>query len=66
MRLSGLAAGLATFAMLVIIRTVANSWTEVTNGAAGLSGIPVTTSKNGALLWALMAIAVGFAFQSPV
>ena len=64
MRLSGLAAGLATFAMLVIIRTVANSWTEVTNGAAGLSGIPVTTSKNGALLWALMAIAVGFAFQS--
>ena len=64
MRLSGLAAGLATFAMLVIIRTVANSWTEVTNGAAGLSGIPVTTSKDAALLWALMAIAVGFAFQS--
>jgi branched-chain amino acid transport system permease protein len=64
MRLSGLAAGLATFAMLVIIRTVANSWTEVTNGAAGLSGIPVTTSKDAALLWVLMAIAVGFAFQS--
>ena len=64
MRLSGLAAGLATFAMLVIIRTVANSWTEVTNGAAGLSGIPVTTSKNEALLWALAAIVVGFAFQS--
>ena len=64
MRLSGLAAGLATFAMLVIIRTVANSWTEVTNGAAGLSGIPVTTSKDAALLWALIAIAVGFAFQS--
>ncbi len=64
MRLCGLAAGLATFAMLVIIRTVANSWTEVTNGAAGLSGIPVTTSKNAALLWALVAIVVGFAFQS--
>lgn len=64
MRLSGLAAGLATFAMLVIIRTVANSWTEVTNGAAGLSGIPVTTSKDAALLWALMAITVAFVFQS--
>ena len=50
--------------MLVIIRTVANSWTEVTNGAAGLSGIPVTTSKNAALLWALMAITVAFVFQS--
>ena len=64
MRLSGLAAGLATFAMLVIIRTVANSWTAVTNGAAGLSGLPVTTSKNAALVWALIAIVVGFAFQS--
>jgi branched-chain amino acid transport system permease protein len=64
MRLSGIAAGLATFALLVIVRTVANSWTEVTNGAAGLSGLPVTTSKNDALIWALIAIAAGFAFQS--
>jgi len=64
MRLNGIAAGLATFAVLVIIRTVANSWTEVTNGAAGISGVPVTTSKNAALVWALIAIVVGFAFQS--
>jgi branched-chain amino acid transport system permease protein len=64
MRLNGIAAGLATFAMLVIIRTVANSWTTVTNGAAGLSGLPVTTSKNAALTWALLAIVAGFIFQS--
>jgi branched-chain amino acid transport system permease protein len=64
MRLNGIAAGLATFAVLVIIRTVANSWTEVTNGAAGISGVPVTTGKNAALVWALIAIAVGFVFQS--
>lgn len=64
MRLNGIAAGLATFAMLVIIRTVANSWTQVTNGAAGLSGLPVSTSKNAALIWALIAIVVAFAFQS--
>ena len=64
MRLNGIAAGLATFALLVIIRTVANSWTEVTNGAAGLSGLPVTTSKNAALVWALIAIVAGFVFQS--
>jgi branched-chain amino acid transport system permease protein len=64
MRLNGIAAGLATFAVLVIVKTVANSWTEVTNGAAGLSGIPVTTSKNAAMIWALIAIAAGFAFQS--
>jgi branched-chain amino acid transport system permease protein len=36
----------------------------VTNGAAGISGAPATTSKNAALVWALIAIAVGFAFQS--
>jgi branched-chain amino acid transport system permease protein len=64
MRLNGIAAGLATFAMLVIIKTVANSWTAVTNGAAGLSGLPITTSKNATMVWALIAIAVAFAFQS--
>jgi branched-chain amino acid transport system permease protein len=64
MRLSGIAAGLATFAMLVIIRTVANSWTQVTNGAAGLSGLPVAAGKNATLIWALIAIVAGFAFQS--
>jgi branched-chain amino acid transport system permease protein len=64
MRLNGLAAGLATFAMLVIVRTVANSWEQVTNGAAGVSGIPVTTGKNAGLIWALVAIVVAFAFQA--
>jgi branched-chain amino acid transport system permease protein len=64
MRLDGIALGLATFAVLVIVRTVANSWDQVTNGAAGLSGLPVVTSKNGALVWALIAIVSGFAFQS--
>ncbi len=64
MQLTGIAAGLATFSLLVIVRTVANSWTEVTNGAAGLSGLPVTTGKNDALVWALLAIVAGFLFQS--
>src|SRR5205823_3360592 len=58
------ATGLATFPVPVIVRPVANSWTQVTNGAAGLSGLPVTTSKNDALVWALIAIVAGFAFQS--
>jgi branched-chain amino acid transport system permease protein len=63
MRLNGLAAGLATFAMLVIIRTVANSWTAVTNGAAGLSGLPVTRARTPR--WhGHDSDAAGFAFQS--
>ena len=64
MRLNGLAAGLATFAVLVIVRTVANSWDQVTNGAAGLSGLPVTTDKNQALVWALIAIVAALVFQN--
>jgi branched-chain amino acid transport system permease protein len=63
MRLGGIAAGLATFALLVIARTVANNWDAVTNGAAGLSGVPTTTTKNVALVWALIALGVAFAFQ---
>ena len=66
MRLNGIAAGLATFALLVIIYTVANSWEQVTNGAAGISGVPqnVAPSLNVALSWAAVAIVCGFAFQS--
>jgi branched-chain amino acid transport system permease protein len=64
MRLNGIAAGLATFAVLVIVKTVANSWTQITNGAAGLSGLPITTSKNAAVLWALITVVIAFAFQS--
>jgi len=64
MRLNGLAAGLATFAVLVIVRTVANSWDQVTNGAAGLSGLPVSTNKNQALVWALVAIVAALVFQN--
>jgi branched-chain amino acid transport system permease protein len=66
MRLNGIAAGLATFALLVIIYTVANSWEQVTNGAAGISGVPqeVAPSLNVGLSWAAVAIVCGFAFQS--
>lgn len=64
MRLAGLAAGLATFAVLVIIRTVANGWEQVTNGAAGLSGLPVSTGKYDGLVWALIAMVIAFAFQA--
>lgn len=64
MRLNGIAAGLATFAVLVIVHTVANSWDRVTNGPAGLSGVPVATSTNDGLVWALIVTAAAFAFQS--
>ncbi len=62
-RLSGLTAGLATFAILGIVNIVARNWEQVTHGTAGVSGIPTTTTIWGALGWALAAMAAAWAFQ---
>jgi branched-chain amino acid transport system permease protein len=62
-RLSGLQAGLATVAVLVIVRVVASNWDAVTGGTAGLAGIPTTTTLTVALVWALVAIVVVGLFQ---
>jgi branched-subunit amino acid ABC-type transport system permease component len=62
-RLSGLTAGLATFAVLSIVNIVARNWEQVTHGTAGVSGIPTTTTIWGALAWAMLAMAAAWAFQ---
>ena len=63
MRLNGLTASIATFGFLVVVHVVANSWYQVTNGAAGVSGVPITTSTTEALVWAIIAIVAAFVFQ---
>jgi branched-subunit amino acid ABC-type transport system permease component len=62
-RLSGLTAGLATFAVLVIVNVVAKNWQQVTHGTAGVSGIPTATTIWGALGWALAALTTAWALQ---
>ena len=62
-RLSGLTAGLATFAVLSIVNIVARNWEQVTHGTAGVSGIPTTTTIWGALGWAMAAMAAAWLFQ---
>ena len=62
-RLSGLTAGLATFAVLVIVNVVARNWQQVTHGTAGVGGIPTTTTVWVALAWALAAMAAVWALQ---
>ena len=62
-RLSGLTAGLATFAVLVIVNVVAKNWQQLTHGTAGVSGIPTATTVWGALAWALVATAAVWALQ---
>jgi branched-chain amino acid transport system permease protein len=63
MRMSGLTAGLATLALLLIVSNVAAAWEPVTGGTRGLSAIPVTAKTGEALAGALLAILLAFVHQ---
>jgi branched-chain amino acid transport system permease protein len=63
MRLSGLAAGIATFAVLEITHNVLREWTKIGPGATTLSLVPETTGALQATLGALVVIAAAFAYQ---
>jgi len=60
MRLSGLAAGIATFAVLEITHNVLREWTKIGPGATTLALVPETTGALQATLGALVAIVVAF------
>src|SRR5215211_3253677 len=62
MRLSGLAAGIATFAVLEVTHNVLREWTKIGPGATTLSLVPETTGALQATAGALVAIAVAFAY----
>ena len=63
MRLSGLAAGIATFAVLEITHNVLREWTKIGPGATTLSLVPETTGALQATVGALIAILVAFVYQ---
>ena len=63
MRLSGLAAGIATFAVLEITHNVLREWTKIGPGATTLALVPETTQAMQATVGALVAIVVAFAYQ---
>ncbi len=63
MRLSGLAAGIATFAVLEITHNVLREWTKIGPGATTLALVPETTGPLQATAGALVAIVVAFAYQ---
>ena len=62
MRLTGIAAALGTFVLLIIANTIGNNWEAVTGGSPGLSGI-AGISLWAVLVWALLAIVVAWLFQ---
>lgn len=63
MRVSGLTAGLATVALLIIVRVVLGNWGEVTAGTAGLAGIPTSTNRFTIAAWVLVSLLVAQAYQ---
>lgn len=63
MRLSGISASIATFAILVVTYVVLGNWTSVTGGQNSLMGLPIYVGLWTAAVWAIVAIAVAFLYQ---
>jgi branched-chain amino acid transport system permease protein len=63
MRLSGLAAGIATFAVLEITHNVLREWTKIGPGATTLSLIPESDGALQPVIGVLIIIAVAYAYQ---
>jgi branched-chain amino acid transport system permease protein len=62
MRLSGLAAGIATFAVLAITHNVLRYWERIGPGLNTFSSVPETTGLLQAAVGALITIVVAFAY----
>ncbi len=63
MRLSGLAAGIATFAVLEIVHNVLRNWPSIGPGAKTLSLVPETTSLWQAAVAAVAVCAIAYGYQ---
>ncbi len=63
MRLSGLAAGIATFAVLEITYNILANWEKIGPGPTTLASVPVTTGVGQATIGCAVAVVVAFAYQ---
>jgi branched-chain amino acid transport system permease protein len=63
MRLSGLAAGIATFAVLGITHNILRNWEKIGPGPQTLTTVPETTTLLQATLGAVAVVAIAFAYQ---
>jgi len=63
MRLSGLAAGIATFGVLEIVNNLLRYWQSVGPGLNAFSSVPQTTGIWQAAIGAFICIAVAYAYQ---
>jgi branched-chain amino acid transport system permease protein len=63
MRLSGISASIATFAILVVTYVVIGNWSSITGGQNSLMGLPIYVGLWTAAGSAVLAIVVAFAYQ---
>ena len=63
-RLSGISASIATFAVLAIVNVTFSNWDSVTAGTSTLVGIPSYTNHWVGLLWAIIAIFAAHFYQT--
>ncbi|MEM7127595.1 MAG: branched-chain amino acid ABC transporter permease [Chloroflexota bacterium] len=63
MRLSGGAAVIATFALLIITHNIFINWEEVTNGARTIFGIDAHTTLWAAVAWAILFVFIAYLFK---
>lgn len=63
MRLSGIAASIATFSVLVVTYVVLGNWSSMTGGQNSLMGLPIYVGLWTATGWAVFAMAVAFLHQ---
>jgi branched-chain amino acid transport system permease protein len=63
MRLTGLAAGIATFAVLEITHNIVRNWEKIGPGPLTLSTVPETTDLWQATLGAIAVVAAAFLYQ---
>jgi branched-chain amino acid transport system permease protein len=63
MRLSGLAAGIATFAVLMITQNIVANWEKIGPGPLTLSTVPQTTDLWQATVGAIAVACAAFAYQ---
>ena len=62
-RLIGVAAGIATLALLVAMNVFIQQTSSITRGTSTQIGVPQSTTLRATLLWVILAIVVAFAFK---
>ena len=62
-RLSGVAAAIATFAFLIVVNSIYSNWDSVTGATSTMVGIPTMVNPLGMVMFAAFVVAIAAAFQ---